>query len=57
MSTRSLKDLDSELRKDPAHEAALEELDPFEQIARQLVAFRIEHGLSQTELGKRCGGS
>ena len=57
MASRELTDLDSELRKDPAYEAALEELKPYEQIARRLVAFRIEHGLSQAELGRRCGVS
>ena len=57
MPTRNLADLDRELRKDPAFEAALEELEPYEQIARRLVAFRIEHSLSQAELGRRCGVS
>ena len=57
MPTRSLEDVDRELRKDPAFEAALEELEPYEQIARRLVSFRIEHGLSQAELGRRCGVS
>ena len=46
-----------ELGKDPEYKAALEQLDPFEQLARQLVAFRIEHGLSQAEPGRRCGVS
>lgn len=57
MATRHLAHLDSELRKDPAYETALDELEPYEQIARRLVAFRIEHGLSQAELGRRCGVS
>ena len=57
MPTRPLTDLDRELRKDPEYEAALEELQPYEQIARQLVAFRIENCLSQAELARRCGVS
>jgi transcriptional regulator with XRE-family HTH domain len=57
MPTRPLTDLDRELRKDPEYEAALQELAPYEAIARQLIAFRIEHGLSQAELARRCGVS
>jgi len=57
MPTRPLTDLDQELGGDPEYEAALEELGPYEKIARQLVAFRNEHGLSQAELGRRCGVS
>jgi DNA-binding XRE family transcriptional regulator len=57
MPTRPLADLDRKLREDPEYVAALEERAPYEQIARHLIAFRIEHGLSQTELGKRCGVS
>lgn len=57
MPTRPLTDLDRELRKDPEYEAALQELSPYEGIARQLIAFRIEHGLSQAELARRCGVS
>lgn len=57
MPTRPLTDLDRELRKDPEYEAALQELAPYEEIARQLIAFRIEHGLSQAEVARRCGVS
>ena len=57
MPTRPVTDLDGELRKDPEYEAALQELAPYEQIARQLIAFRVEHGLSQAELARRCGVS
>ena len=57
MPTRSLTDVDRELRTNPEYEAALEELEPYEQIARQLLAFRIEMGLSQAELARRCGVS
>jgi len=57
MAPKTLKELDRELRKDPEYAAALEELSPYEAIARQLIAFRIEHGLSQTDLAKRCGVS
>jgi transcriptional regulator with XRE-family HTH domain len=55
MPTRSLTDVDRELRKDPEYEAALKELEPYEQIARQLIAFRTENGLSQAALARRCG--
>ena len=57
MLTKPLTDLDHELRKDPDYEAALQELAPYEQIARQLIAFRLGHGLSQAELARRCGVS
>jgi transcriptional regulator with XRE-family HTH domain len=57
MPTRPLTDLDRELRRDSEYEAALQELAPYEQIARQLIAFRIEHGLSRAELARRCGVS
>lgn len=57
MHTRPLTDLDRELRRDPEYEAALQELAPYEEIARQLIAFRTEHGLSQAELARRCGVS
>ena len=42
---------------DPEYDAALQELAPYEEIARQLIAFRVEHGLSQAELARRCGVS
>jgi transcriptional regulator with XRE-family HTH domain len=57
MPTRPLTDLDRERRKNPEYEAALQELAPYEKIARQLIAFRIEHELSQAELARRCGVS
>ena len=57
MPTRSLTDVDRKLLKDPEYEAALAELEPYEQIARQLVAFRTENGVSQAELARRCGVS
>ena len=57
MPTKRLTDLDRELRNDPDYEAALAELEPYEEIARQLVVFRIESGLSQAELARRCGVS
>jgi DNA-binding XRE family transcriptional regulator len=57
MPTKPLAELDAELRKDPDYEAALDELAPYEDIARQLIAFRLDHGLSQAELAKRCGMS
>jgi DNA-binding XRE family transcriptional regulator len=57
MPTRPLTDLDVELRKDPAYETVLEDVAPYEEIARRLIALRIEHGLSQAELARRCGVS
>lgn len=42
MSSRPLTDLDREFRKDPEYEAALKELTPYEEIARQLIAIRID---------------
>ena len=33
------------------------ELEPYEQIARRLIAVRVENGLSQAELARRCGVS
>lgn len=57
MPTRRLADIDRELRRDPEYEGALAELAPYEAIARQLVSFRIENGLSQAELARRCGVS
>lgn len=57
MPARTLTELDRKLQDDPEYTAVLEELAPYEEIARQLIAFRVEHGLSQTQLGKRCGVS
>jgi DNA-binding XRE family transcriptional regulator len=54
---RVLPRVDRELRNDPVYEAALQELSPYEGIARQLIAVRIEHGLSQAELARRSGVS
>jgi DNA-binding XRE family transcriptional regulator len=53
--TRPITDVDRQLRTDPEYEAALQALAPFEEIARQLVAFRIEYWLSQAELARRSG--
>jgi DNA-binding XRE family transcriptional regulator len=55
--TRLLADLDGELLKDSEYEAALHDLAPYEQIARRLITLRVEHGLSQAELARRCGVS
>lgn len=57
MPTKPLAELDAELRGDSDYEAALDELSPYEDIARQLIAFRLDHGLSQAELARRCGMS
>lgn len=57
MPAKTLDDLDRELQKHPSYASRLAELSPYEAIARKLITFRIEHGLSQTELAKRCGVS
>lgn len=57
MPTTSLTELKLKLGEDPEYRAALEELRPYEAIARQLVGFRIENGLSQAALARRCGVS
>ena len=57
MPAKRIANIARELATDPEYEAALAELEPYEEIARQLVSFRIEHGLSQAELARRCGVS
>lgn len=57
MPTRSLTDVDRELGQDTLYEAALQELSPYDKIARQVIAFRIERRLSQAELARSCGVS
>ena len=49
--------IEAELDRDTEHAAAIAELEPWEQIARRLIRYRIEHGITQTELARRCGMS
>ncbi|HEX4754646.1 MAG TPA: helix-turn-helix transcriptional regulator [Candidatus Dormibacteraeota bacterium] len=43
--------------KDPAYRAALEELMPYERMARAIIRLRMELDLSQEELARRVGTS
>jgi DNA-binding XRE family transcriptional regulator/phage-related protein len=40
---------------DDDYRRARARLDPFEQVARLLIRYRIDHGLSQTQLAERAG--
>lgn len=43
------------LRRDPEFVAALEELEPEYQIARQLIRARLERGMTQKQLAVKIG--
>ena len=43
--------------RDPAHRAALEELAPFEQLARMVLKLRMERDLTQQQLADLLGTS
>ena len=43
--------------KGPAYQAELARLAPYEALARNLIGYRIEHGLTQAQLAKRVGTS
>ena len=43
--------------KSPAYQAELARLAPYEALARNLIGYRIEHGLTQAQLAKRVGTS
>lgn len=45
------------LDRDPAYLAALQRLMPYEQIAREVIALRMELGVSQEELARKVGTS
>jgi DNA-binding XRE family transcriptional regulator len=45
------------MRRDPAYAAAEAELAPLEALARILIAYRIEQGLTQEALAQRVGTS
>jgi DNA-binding XRE family transcriptional regulator len=53
--TRPLGELKNELNEDPEFRAAMAELEPWEQITRALIRYRIERDLTQTELAKLAG--
>lgn len=55
MPTRSLESLDRKLAAKPDYERAAAESAPWEALADRLIAYRVESGLSQTELARRCG--
>ena len=52
---KTLQDLKQQLMQNPGFAQEYEALDPKHQIARQLIALRLERGLSQAELAKRAG--
>lgn len=53
---RSVREVMTEqARTDPAFRAELERLRPFEDVARQIIRLRLDHGLSQEALAERVG--
>lgn len=53
---RSVRDDMSEhARLDPKFRAELERLRPFEEVARQIIRLRMDHGLTQEALAERVG--
>ena len=52
---RTLADLKQELMKNPEFVREYEALEPEHQIARQLIALRVAHGLTQSDLAARAG--
>lgn len=52
---KTLTDLKAELMKNPAFVREYEALDPEHQIARAVIALRLQQGLSQAALAKRAG--
>lgn len=42
-------------RRNPEYRAELERIWPYEQIARQVIRLRMDHGLSQQALAERVG--
>ena len=49
------KDMSGQARLDPEVRAELERLRPFEEVARQIIRLRMDHGLSQEALAERVG--
>ena len=53
---RSVRDdMIEQARLDPEFRAELERLRPFEEVARQIIRLRLDHGLSQEALAQRVG--
>ena len=52
---RSFKDVLATQLEDPAFRAEWTRLAPARAVANRLVAYRLEHGLTQTALGRRLG--
>ncbi|MBL7065172.1 MAG: helix-turn-helix transcriptional regulator [Anaerolineae bacterium] len=52
---RTLEDLKQELMENPEFVREYEALEPEYQIARQLIALRLAHGLTQADLAARAG--
>ncbi len=55
MPTRNVNQLTERHLSDPAAAEAYEALSPYEDIARQLIAFRIKNGLTQSDLARLAG--
>ena len=55
--TTSWKAVKKELHRNAEHTAAVAELEPWQEIARALIRYRIEHDITQTELAKLAGVS
>jgi transcriptional regulator with XRE-family HTH domain len=50
-----IDELRSKLRQDPEYVAAEQELEPFLQLADEVLRLRLERGWSQSELARRAG--
>jgi DNA-binding XRE family transcriptional regulator len=49
------EEMTEQARLDPQLRAELERLRPFEEVARQIIRLRLDHGLSQEALAERVG--
>ncbi len=53
---RSVRDdMNGQARLDPEFRVELERRRPFEEVARQIIRLRLDHGLSQAVLAERVG--
>ena len=55
MPTRNIDELWDKYRSDSEFREAEAELSPYEDLARQLIAFRIKNGLTQSDLAQLAG--
>lgn len=55
MPRRSLDSLDRKLEAKPEYRRAVAESAPWGALAAQLIAYRAETGITQSELARRCG--